>query len=86
MRRLVLLSLGVIPGVSGCEVFQHTVCAPKLLVETCLQEAWPASHVGFGPGCASLNEWAKLHDYAFGGGPPLTPQPQASELKALEAK
>lgn len=83
--KLVSLLVGCL-SVSGCEMLQHTVCAPKLLVETCLQEAYPQQGSGWGPGCTSLNEWAKLHDYAMGGGPPLTPKPSPEQLKALETK
>lgn len=85
MRWVTLLSMVV--ALSGCALFEHgVVVAPKPLVEACLQEAYPASGHGWGPMCASLNEWAKLHEYAYGGGPPM-PQPLSeSEAKALAMK
>lgn len=73
-------------ALGGCEEMHHVTCAPKVLVEACLQEAHSASAVGFGPYCASLNKWAQYHDWAYGGGPPLTPKPTVPEAQALESK
>lgn len=83
--RWIVLSVAMMLG--GCALFEHgVVVAPKPLVEACLQEAYPASGHGWGPMCASLNEWAKLHEYAYGGGPPM-PQPlSVSEAQALAVK
>lgn len=64
----------------------HVTCAPKVMVEACLQEAYAASTTGLGPYCASLNEWARLHEYAYGGGPLLAPKPGIDEVRAMEAK
>lgn len=83
--KLLLLSLSV-SLLCGCEEFHHVTCAPKVLVEACLQEAYAASQTGFGPYCSSLNKWAEYHQYAYGGGPPLTPKPTPEEARALEAK
>ena len=85
LKLIGVLMLGV--SLTGCEAFQHgVIVAPKPLVESCLQEAYPASGHGWGPFCSSLNEWAKLHDYAYGGGPPMPTPISVSEAQALAVK
>lgn len=84
MRWMILSLVSVL---TGCEAFSHgVVVAPKPLVEACLQEAYPASGHGWGVYCTSLNEWAKLHSYAYGGGPPMPNKPSESEAQALAVK
>lgn len=80
---LVLASTAVL---SGCETMNHMTVAPKVLVEGCLQEAYAASSTGFGPMCSSLNEWSKLHGWAYGGGPPMVNRPTPEEAHALAIK
>ena len=77
-----MIPLGAMLG--GCEAMRGVTWAPKSWVEACLQEAYPASGHGWGPQCNSLNEWAKLHDWAFGGPatgaqPNLVPKPVPPE-------
>ena len=68
---LVLLSLSVV----SCEVVQqHVVCAPRLKVERCLQEVYWGQNGGtgmgqLGPYCLALNDWARVHDWGYGGKP-----------------
>lgn len=64
-----VLSLSVISLLLvGCEMMQHVTCAPRYMVELCLQEAWAESnHTGLGPHCTTLNEWGKVHHWAVGG-------------------
>lgn len=84
--RLAIVMVAALP-LGGCALFEHgVVVAPKPLVEACLQEAFPASGHGWGPMCASLNEWAKLHDYAYGGGPPMPSPLSPAEAQALAVK
>ena len=74
-----LLGLLVL-GCGGCDLLNHVTCAPKLMVEACLQEAHGESnHTGLGPYCNALNDWAKAHRYAFGGGPPIVPPPPSPQ-------
>lgn len=84
MRYLLVLAAFTL---GGCEAMQqHTVVAPRPLVEGCVAEAYPASGQGWGVMCKSLNDWMKLHDWYFGGGP-KNPNPiSASEAAALAAK
>lgn len=85
MLKLVVAFIAV--GLSGCELLEHgAVVAPKPLVENCLQEAYAASTVGFGPYCAGLNEWAKLHGWFYGGGPPIPSKPTPQETHDLVVK
>lgn len=84
LKLVVVLGVGV--GLCGCEAMQHTTVAPRALVEGCVQEAYPASGHGWGPMCSSLNEWCKLHNWYFGGGPPNPSPISESEAKALAAK
>lgn len=82
-RALLVLAL---LELAGCESMQHVTVAPRVLVEACLQEAFPASGHGWGPMCSSLNEWNKLHGWAYGGGPPMTGKPTPEEAQALAIK
>lgn len=84
MRVLVTLLAAALLG--GCETMNHVTVAPRVLVEACLQEAFPASGHGWGPMCSSLNEWNKLHGWAYGGGPPMPNPPTPAEAQALAAK
>lgn len=73
-------------ALGGCESMNHVTVAPKLLVEGCVQEAYPASHEGWGPMCESLNKWNQLHGWAYGGGPPMANKPTPAEAQALAVK
>lgn len=68
---------------SGCASFPHVTCAPQSMVEGCLLEAWPASGEGWGTQCATLNEFAKLNGWLYGGEggvhPPHPVQPPPKE-------
>ena len=68
---LVLAALAL----SGCGVFNHVTCAPRYMVEACLQEAYAASSTGLGLHCTELNNWANGHQWAGGGSgkPPSKP-------------
>lgn len=85
MRRLAatLAAAGIL---CGCESMQHVTVAPKVLVEGCLQEAYPPSREGWGPMCTSLNKWAQLHEWSYGGGPPMANKPSPQEADALAIK
>lgn len=83
MKYLLVIAL---LALSGCETLQHTTVAPRALVEGCVQEAYPASGHGWGPMCASLNEWCKLHNWYFGGGPPNPSPISESDARALAVK
>jgi hypothetical protein len=63
------------------EMAGHVVCAPKVMVEACLQEAYQASNVGLGPYCLALNNWSRYHGWAYGGGPAMGSRPSAEELE-----
>lgn len=78
--RLLILGLAV-PAICGCEALTHTTVAPKALVEGCIVEAYPASHEGWGPNCTSLNEWMKLHQWIYAGGP-MKPVPLSDAERA----
>lgn len=84
MRRISLAA--AILALGGCETMNHVTVAPKVLVEGCLQEAYPASHEGWGPMCTSLNKWAQLHQWSYGGGPPMVNRPSPQEADALATK
>lgn len=73
-------------ALGGCEAMNHAVVAPKVLVEGCLQEAYPPSHEGWGPMCTSLNKWAQLHSWSYGGGPAMPNKPTPEEANALAIK
>lgn len=61
MRILILVSVLLL---SGCEMMEHYTCAPKYMVELCLQEASAESHhQGLGPHCETLDAWAKSHHW-----------------------
>lgn len=82
----VLATFAATALLAGCESMQHVTVAPRVLVEACLQEAFPASGHGWGPMCSSLNDWNKYHGWAYGGGPPMTGKPTPEEAAALAAK
>lgn len=66
-----LLPFGLL-ALSGCELFHQFTCAPKAMVEACLQEAYAESNqTGLGPHCKALNDWALAHHWQGGG---VTPQ------------
>ena len=71
-------------SIGGCEVFHHVTCVPTVMVEACMQEAWPATEVGHGPYCTALNNWLKAHNMAFGGGPALSPPPPSPDALLKE--
>lgn len=84
-----LITICAASGLSGCQVMQQVTCAPRYMVEACLQEAWAESNAtGLGPQCFALNEWAKAEHWAAGGTEthfppaeraPHTPVPQFEE-------
>jgi hypothetical protein len=54
----------LLAALQGCEMFEHVTCAPKQMVEACLNESYQASDVGLGRSCQSLAAWAKAQKYA----------------------
>ena len=70
---------------SGCGVlFEKVDCAPRYLVEACLQEAYPVIGEGWGPACTELNTWAHSHEWAAAGWGKLPVKPDLEKAKKMK--
>jgi len=67
MKALLFLPLALL---GGCQLLQGTVCAPKYMVVSCIEEARSVGEVPdprLGPKCAQLESWTQMHGWLTAG-------------------
>ena len=59
-----VLALGMALLIAGCALeFKRSACAPREMIEECLNEVATKKDAGMGPSCRALTLWARANDW-----------------------